>query len=245
MSTVRVFKYINQLDAFVVTDEYRHLADQLGLIEGHPVVWIGRLFTLDNDYGEHWFDNWDERAALEDEAQKLGIASDQLMIIVPDKFTNDHDGPCHTPIFRKQFWTDVLKSLELSYDTIFEEARRNNAAIREYLPDEYITNLEAKIAAIQTRIGDDVNPDVKSMAATRQPYYTPKQGQYLAFIHYYTKIHSQPPTESDMQRYFKVSAPAVHQMVLALEKRGLIERVPGQARTIRVSLPPEALPGLA
>ena len=48
-----------------------------------------------------------------------------------------------------------------------------------------------------------------------------------------------------MQRYFKVSAPTVHQMVLTLEKRGLIERVPGQARTIRVLLPPEVLPDLA
>jgi hypothetical protein len=67
MQTVRVFKYIDQLDAFVVTDEYRHLAEQLGLSEWNPVVWIGRLFTLDNDYGEHGFDNWDEREALEED----------------------------------------------------------------------------------------------------------------------------------------------------------------------------------
>jgi hypothetical protein len=126
------------------------------------VVWIGRLFTLDNDYGEHWFDNWDEREALEDKAHKLGIASDQVMIIVPDRFKNDYDGPCHTPAFRKQFWTDVLKSLELSYDTLFEEARLNNATIKAYLPDEYIVDLEARIAAIQTRVGDDVEPDAKN-----------------------------------------------------------------------------------
>ena len=244
MSTVRVFKYIGQLDAFIVTDEYRHLADQLGLIEWNPVVWIGRLFTLDNDYGEHWFDNWDERAMLEDEAQKLGIESDQLMIIVPDRFKNDVDGPCHKPTFRKQFWTDVLISLELSYDTLFEEARQNNIAIKEYLPDEYIQDLEARIAAIQTTIGNQVSRDTLNAASSQQPGYTAKQGQYLAFIHYYSQIHGQPPAEADMQRYFKVSAPAVHQMVLTLEKQGLIERVPGQARTIRVSLPPEALPGL-
>ena len=245
MRTVRVFQYIDQLDAFVVRDEYRHLAAQLGLIEWNPVVWIGRLFTLDNDYGEHWFDNWDERAALEDEAQKLGVASDLLMIIVPDRFKNDADGPCHTPTFRKQFWTDVLMSLELSYDTLFEAARQNNAAIKEYLPDEYIKDLEARIVTIQTHVGNDVEPNVENVASPSQPNYTPKQGQYLAFIHYYTKLHGQPPAESDMQRYFQVSAPAVHQMVLTLEKRGLIERIPGQARTIRVSLPPEALLGLA
>jgi hypothetical protein len=46
MPRVRVFKYIDQLDAFIVTDEYRRLADQLGLTEWNPAVWIGRLFTL-------------------------------------------------------------------------------------------------------------------------------------------------------------------------------------------------------
>jgi Mn-dependent DtxR family transcriptional regulator len=47
--------------------------------------------------------------------------------------------------------------------------------------------------------------------------YTPRQGQYLAFIYYYTKLNGQPPAETDMQRYFRVSAPAVHQMVVTLE----------------------------
>jgi Mn-dependent DtxR family transcriptional regulator len=45
--------------------------------------------------------------------------------------------------------------------------------------------------------------------------YTSKQGQYLAFIYYYGKIHRQV-SEVDMQRYFRVSAPSVHQMVLTL-----------------------------
>ena len=60
--------------------------------------------------------------------------------------------------------------------------------------------------------------------------YTKQQGQYLAFIYYYTKIHGYPPAEADMQRYFKVSPPSVHQMVVRLEKKGLIERVPRKAR---------------
>jgi Mn-dependent DtxR family transcriptional regulator len=49
--------------------------------------------------------------------------------------------------------------------------------------------------------------------------YTPKQGQYLAFIYYYTKIHGVPPAEADMQRYFRVSAPAVHEMVKTLDRQ--------------------------
>jgi repressor LexA len=66
--------------------------------------------------------------------------------------------------------------------------------------------------------------------------YTAKQGQYLAFIYYYTKIHGRPPAEADMQRYFGTSPPSVHQMVLALERAGLISRTPGAARSISLLL---------
>ena len=76
------------------------------------------------------------------------------------------------------------------------------------------------------------------------PDYTPKQGQYLAFIHYYTKLNGQPPAEHEMARYFDVSPPSAHQMVVTLEKRRLIQRIPGQARSIRLLLQREDLPGL-
>jgi len=73
---------------------------------------------------------------------------------------------------------------------------------------------------------------------------TAKQGQYLAFIFYYTKIHGCAPAESDMERYFRVSPPSVHQMVVTLELNGFIERVPGRARSIRLLIPREELPDL-
>lgn len=74
--------------------------------------------------------------------------------------------------------------------------------------------------------------------------YTQKQGQYLAFIYYYTKINGRPPAEADIQYYFGVSPPTVHQMILKLEERGFISRVPGTPRSIRVLLPVEELPRL-
>ncbi len=74
--------------------------------------------------------------------------------------------------------------------------------------------------------------------------YTAKQGQYLAYIYYYTKIHRQSPAEADLQRYFNVSPPSVHQMILTLEKHGFIERVPGQPRSIRLLLEKKQLPDL-
>ena len=74
--------------------------------------------------------------------------------------------------------------------------------------------------------------------------FTPKQGQYLAFIYYYTKINRRPPAEANIQWYFRVSPPTVHQMILKLEEKGLIRRVPGQARSIEVMVPLENLPML-
>ena len=74
--------------------------------------------------------------------------------------------------------------------------------------------------------------------------FTSKQGQYLAFIYCYTKIHRQPPAERDMQMYFRVTAPSIHQMILTLEKKGLISRIPGQARSISLLVPKEEIPQL-
>ena len=74
--------------------------------------------------------------------------------------------------------------------------------------------------------------------------FTEKQGQYLAFVHYYTKLNGRPPAEADMQRYFRVTPPSVHQMVVTLELKGLIERIPGRGRSIRLLVPREQLPDL-
>jgi SOS-response transcriptional repressor LexA len=67
--------------------------------------------------------------------------------------------------------------------------------------------------------------------------FTETQGKYLAFIDQYSRLHRRSPSEAAMQDYFGTSPPSVHQMVVTLEKRGLISRVPGKARTIRVLVP--------
>ena len=76
------------------------------------------------------------------------------------------------------------------------------------------------------------------------PKFTDKQGQYLAFIYAYGRIFRQPPAEADMQRHFQVSPPSVHQMVLTLERAGLIRRTPGVGRSIELLVRPEDLPVL-
>lgn len=72
--------------------------------------------------------------------------------------------------------------------------------------------------------------------------FTRLQGQYLAFIRAYSVINRRPPSEADMQRFFGVTAPSIHQMVLTLENRGLIAREAHVARSIRVLVPVEDLP---
>ena len=77
-----------------------------------------------------------------------------------------------------------------------------------------------------------------------KPRFTAKQGQYLAFIRAYTRLNRRPPAEADMQLYFRVSPPSVHQMVITLERNGLIRRQPGVPRSIEVLVAPELLPEL-
>ena len=76
------------------------------------------------------------------------------------------------------------------------------------------------------------------------PSYTTKEGQYLAFIYYYTKLHRAGPAEHDMQVYFQATPPAVHDMVVKLEKHGFISREPGEPRSICLLLRREELPDL-
>jgi DNA-binding MarR family transcriptional regulator len=72
--------------------------------------------------------------------------------------------------------------------------------------------------------------------------FTQKQGQYLAFIDTYTRVHRCPPAEREIQHHFGVTPPSVHQMILTLERAGLISRQPGVPRSIQVLVPPENLP---
>src|SRR3979411_1048801 len=91
---------------------------------------------------------------------------------------------------------------------------------------------------------DQSNRQMNQMSGECRPSFTPKQGQYLAFIDAYTRVHRRPPAEREMQRHFGVTPPSVHQMVLNLERAGLIRRQPGVPRSIEVLVPPEDLPVL-
>ena len=82
------------------------------------------------------------------------------------------------------------------------------------------------------------------MATNATPDLTPKRGQYLAFIYYYTKIIGRAPAEADFQRYFRVSPPSVHNMIVTLDERGFISRERGRARSIKLLVNREDIPDL-
>lgn len=57
--------------------------------------------------------------------------------------------------------------------------------------------------------------------------YTELQGQYLAYFHQCVTLNGCALSEAGMQRFFQVTPPTVYQMVLTLERRGFMRRIPG------------------
>jgi len=93
----------------------------------------------------------------------------------------------------------------------------------------FITTLDQLVAPVSTQT---------------PPRFTDKQGQYLAFIYTYILLNRQPPAEADFQRFFCVTPPSVHQMILQLEHLGFIRRTPRQARSIELLIRSDQLPVL-
>jgi hypothetical protein len=137
--------------------------------------------------------------------------------------------------------------------------KRSGAEAKELRQDLYAarkrpvrTVVYGQLSIIKVRIFDSFGEDafevtiepVPKRDQSVAPQLTAKQGQYLAYIYHYSKIHRCAPAESDLERYFRVSPPSVHNMIKTLERNGLIERSPGQARSIRVLVRPEHLPPL-
>ena len=93
---------------------------------------------------------------------------------------------------------------------------------------------------IYTTLTDVTRVDLEYKAAVD---HTAIFVRHLLHLCIYARARS-APAEADLQRRFDLSPPAVHQMVLALERAGLIRRKPGVARSIEVLVAPELLPVL-
>ncbi len=73
---------------------------------------------------------------------------------------------------------------------------------------------------------------------------TRKQGQLLAYVYWYTKIHRIPPSENEVAEFVGVRGPSAHQMILRLEEGGYLSRIPATPRTLKVLLSREQIPEL-
>jgi hypothetical protein len=81
-------------------------------------------------------------------------------------------------------------------------------------------------------------------AKQKKPQPTPRQGQFLAFIHLYRKLHRQGPAEQDIAEYFGVKPASVRALLAKLNELGLVTEKARVPRSLRVSIPQTALPAL-
>ena len=72
--------------------------------------------------------------------------------------------------------------------------------------------------------------------------FTRRQGEVLAFIHRHTSKFGLAPSFEEIASHFGTSSPSVNGMIKTLERRGLLSRVPGVARSLRVLVPASLLP---
>jgi hypothetical protein len=74
------------------------------------------------------------------------------------------------------------------------------------------------------------------------PAFTARQGEYLTFIHRYTEKFGVAPSFEDVGRHFGTTPPSVNNMIKTLCARGLLSKLPGVARSMRVLVPASELP---
>ena len=93
---------------------------------------------------------------------------------------------------------------------------------------------------------DSAAPAKKSSAAPPPGGPTRQQGQFLAFIREYMMRNEAgvAPSHAEFTRFFNLTPPSVNSMLIRLEQRGFIRRVPGKARAIELTLNPDWIPPL-
>ncbi len=121
-------------------------------------------------------------------------------------------------------------------------------AIMAETPLEAQAVIESTSEALRAAVGrlQSVGPDRKPAVAPLPGGPTRQQGQFLAFIREYRMRNEAgvAPSHADFQRFFNLTAPSVNSMLIRLEQRGFIRRIPGKARAIELILKPGAIPPL-
>jgi LexA DNA binding domain len=121
-------------------------------------------------------------------------------------------------------------------------------AIMAETPVEVSAAMECTLDAIGAALRGLESADVakRQSAVPVSGGPTRRQGQFLAFIREYMMRNEagMAPTHADLQRSFNLTPPSVNSMLIRLERRGFIRRVPGQARAIELTINPDWIPPL-
>ena len=103
-------------------------------------------------------------------------------------------------------------------------------------PVEVEAVMESAAEAIEAALRrlDSAAPAKKVSTAPPPGGLTRQQGQFLAFIGEYMLRNEAgvAPSHADFQRFFNLTPPSVNSMLIRLEQRGFIRRIPGKARAI-------------
>ena len=73
---------------------------------------------------------------------------------------------------------------------------------------------------------------------------TKNQGQLVAYVYWYTKVHRMPPSENEIAEFLGVRGPSAHTTIVRLGSKGVLSRRPGEPRPLRVLLPRDEIPDL-
>ena len=148
-------------------------------------------------------------------------------------------------VFRNARVVGPLVSLELAADELDSFFRYLEATACGSQNELTMDRLGQALHRLEAGLDGTTDPGWHMLRpATAREEFTAKQGQYLAFIHLYTRLHRRAPSHADIQEYFRASPPVVNETLKALQRGGFIARDPGAARSIRVLLPPHAIPEL-
>jgi hypothetical protein len=124
---------------------------------------------------------------------------------------------------------------------------RNEAFMAE-TPVEVEATMEFAAEAIGAALRQlDSAASAKRLPAAPPPGGpTRQQGQFLAFIREYMMRNytGVAPSHADFQRFFNLTPPSVNSMLIRLEQRGFIRRIPGKARAIELTMNLDWIPPL-
>ena len=93
-------------------------------------------------------------------------------------------------------------------------------------------------------LGDHKLTTMSIQEPAKHPLFTEKQGQYLTYIYFYTKINFRPPAQRDIENYFQVSAASVHSMIKTLKSKKLLSSKQGKPRSLKLLIGKKSLPKL-